>query len=110
MIAIRVSKALLANTELSHYRIVSKIGAGGMGEVYRAHDGRLDREVAVKLLPADFAADKSRLQRFEQEAKAGWPAFCISQIQSNSGKWSESEGRTQLVCGVKTPCFGWEMR
>jgi serine/threonine protein kinase len=41
-----------------------------MGEVYRAHNARLDREVAIKVLPADFAADKDQLQRFEQEAKA----------------------------------------
>jgi Tol biopolymer transport system component len=65
-----MNKELSANTSLSHYRIVSKIGAGGMGEVYRAHDARLNREVAIKVLPADFAADKDRLQRFEQEAKA----------------------------------------
>lgn len=65
-----MNKELSANTELSHYRIVSKIGAGGMGEVYRAHDARLDRKVAIKVLPPDFAADKDRLQRFEQEAKA----------------------------------------
>ena len=61
---------LSPNKTLSHYRIVSKIGAGGMGEVYRAHDSRLDREVAIKLLPADIADDEDRLQRFEQEAKA----------------------------------------
>ncbi len=65
-----MNQELPANATLSHYRIVSKIGAGGMGEVYRAHDARLDREVAIKVLPADFAADKDRLQRFEQEAKA----------------------------------------
>jgi serine/threonine protein kinase len=65
-----MNKELATNTTLSHYRIVSKIGEGGMGEVYRAHDARLDREVAIKVLPADFAADKERLQRFEQEAKA----------------------------------------
>src|SRR5450432_3555826 len=65
-----MNNELAANTTLSHYRIVSKIGAGGMGEVYRAHDARLDREVAIKLLPADFANDEDRLQRFEQEAHA----------------------------------------
>jgi serine/threonine protein kinase len=65
-----MSKELSANSNISHYRIVSKIGAGGMGEVYRAHDSRLDREVALKLLPSDFANDEVRLRRFEQEAKA----------------------------------------
>jgi len=65
-----MSKELSANSNVSHYRIVSKIGAGGMGEVYSAHDSRLDREVALKLLPADFANDEDRLRRFEQEAKA----------------------------------------
>ena len=55
---------------LSHYRIVSKIGAGGMGEVYLARDTRLDRAVAIKVLPADFAKDVDRLKRFEQEARA----------------------------------------
>ena len=65
-----MGKELATDLRISHYRIVSKIGAGGMGEVYRAHDSRLDREVAIKVLPPDFAADKDRLQRFEQEAKA----------------------------------------
>jgi Tol biopolymer transport system component len=55
---------------ISHYRIVSKIGAGGMGEVYRARDTRLDREVAIKLLPAEVSSDPDRLKRFEQEARA----------------------------------------
>jgi serine/threonine protein kinase len=55
---------------LSHYRIVSRLGAGGMGEVYRALDTRLDREVAIKVLPAEFAKDEDRLRRFEQEARA----------------------------------------
>ncbi|HSE20790.1 MAG TPA: protein kinase [Pyrinomonadaceae bacterium] len=65
-----MDRELTANSTLSHYRIVSKIAAGGMGEVYRAHDARLDREVAIKLLPADVALDEDRLRRFEQEAKA----------------------------------------
>src|SRR5436309_5087047 len=65
-----MSEALSANSNLSHYRIVSKLGAGGMGEVYRAHDDRLGRDVAIKLLPAEFAKDADRLRRFEQEARA----------------------------------------
>jgi eukaryotic-like serine/threonine-protein kinase len=61
---------LPANTTLSHYRIVSKIGAGGMGEVYLAQDTKLDRKVALKILPHDVAADETRMRRFVQEAKA----------------------------------------
>jgi serine/threonine protein kinase len=58
------------NTPLGHYKIISQIGAGGMGEVYRAHDSRLNRDVAIKVLPADFATHEDRLRRFEQEARA----------------------------------------
>jgi serine/threonine protein kinase len=57
-------------TTLSHYRILSKIGAGGMDEVYLAQDTNLDRKVALKILPADVAADQTRMRRFVQEAKA----------------------------------------
>ena len=55
---------------LGHYRIVEQIGAGGMGVVYRARDERLDRDVAVKVLPEGVASDPDRLRRFEREAKA----------------------------------------
>jgi serine/threonine protein kinase/Tol biopolymer transport system component len=54
---------------LAHYRITAALGAGGMGEVWRAYDEKLGREVALKVLPADFAADPQRLARFEREAK-----------------------------------------
>lgn len=57
-------------SSIGNYRIVSKIGAGGMGEVYKAHDSRLDREVAIKVLPSEMSSDEDRLRRFEQEAKA----------------------------------------
>ena len=59
-----------ANTTLSHYRIVSKIGAGGMGEVYLAQDTKLDRKVAIKFLHEEFSKDADKLNRFVQEAKA----------------------------------------
>jgi eukaryotic-like serine/threonine-protein kinase len=65
-----MGEGIEVGSSIGHYCIVSKIGAGGMGEVYLAHDARLDRNVAVKLLPADFARDEDRLRRFEQEAKA----------------------------------------
>jgi Tol biopolymer transport system component len=55
---------------LGPHRIIGLLGAGGMGEVYRARDTRLDRDVAIKVLPAELAADPERLRRFEQEARA----------------------------------------
>ncbi len=62
--------AKLDGQTLGKYRIVELIGAGGMGEVYRAHDSTLDRDVAIKVLPEELARDTDRLQRFEREAKA----------------------------------------
>jgi serine/threonine protein kinase len=62
--------SLAAGTSLGPYEIVSQLGAGGMGEVYRAHDARLMREVAIKVLPPDFASDPERLSRFSREARA----------------------------------------
>ena len=62
--------ALTAGARLGPYEITAKIGAGGMGEVYRARDTRLGRDVAIKVLPAVFAADPDRLRRFEHEARA----------------------------------------
>src|SRR5450432_823727 len=61
---------LTPGTILGQYEIRSPLGAGGMGEVYRAHDSRLDREVAIKVLPESLTADPDRLRRFEQEARA----------------------------------------
>ena len=61
---------LAAGTRLGPYEVLAPVGAGGMGEVYRARDERLGREVAVKVLPPDYSSDPDRLRRFEQEAKA----------------------------------------
>ena len=58
------------DANLSHYRILSKIGAGGMGEVYCALDTKLDRKVALKILPAELASNRDRMERFVREAKA----------------------------------------
>jgi eukaryotic-like serine/threonine-protein kinase len=63
-------EALAAGTNVAHYRIVSRLGAGGMGEVYLAQDTKLDRAVALKILPAEVADDQGRMRRFVQEAKA----------------------------------------
>ena len=61
---------LSPGASLAHYRIVSQLGAGGMREVYLAHDTKLARKIALKILPADLAANQDRMRRFTQEAKA----------------------------------------
>src|ERR1700676_4903748 len=61
---------LAPGTKLGPYEILAPIGAGGMGEVYRAKDTRLGRDVALKILPESFAREPDRLRRFEQEARA----------------------------------------
>jgi Tol biopolymer transport system component len=60
----------LVSQQIDHYQIVSLLGRGGMGEVYRARDTRLDRQVAIKILPVAYSLDSDRLRRFEQEARA----------------------------------------
>src|SRR5205085_2355585 len=62
--------AITAGTQLDRYEIISPLGAGGMGEVYLALDTRLERKIALKLLPANFTTDADRVRRFIQEAKA----------------------------------------
>ena len=61
---------IAAGTRLGPYEILSPLGAGGMGEVYRARDERLKRDVAIKVLPESFSRDPDRLRRFENEAQA----------------------------------------
>src|SRR5436190_11375124 len=61
---------MLVGQRLAHYEIVSAIGAGGMGEVYRASDTKLQRDVALKVLPSEMATSPERLERFQREARA----------------------------------------
>src|ERR1700758_1308634 len=72
---------LSAGTKLGPYEVVGPLGAGGMGEVYRAKDTRLGREVAIKILPGGLSADAARKQRFEREAKTisglNHPNICV---------------------------------
>ena len=62
--------SLSAGARVGPYEIVGPIGAGGMGEVFRAKDSRLARDVAIKVLPRAYSQDSDRLRRFEQEARA----------------------------------------
>src|ERR1700752_1523162 len=72
---------LVSGKKIGPYEIVGPLGAGGMGEVYRARDTRLDRTVAIKILPAQFSSDPVRRQRFEREAKTisqlNHPHICV---------------------------------
>jgi len=72
---------LSPGTKLGPYEIAAPLGAGGMGEVYRARDTRLDRTVAIKVLPAHLSSDPARRQRFEREARAvaslNHPHICV---------------------------------
>ena len=62
--------AVGAGKSLGHYKLISQLGAGGMGEVWEAEDSKLDRRVALKVLPAELAETPDRIERFEREAKA----------------------------------------
>jgi eukaryotic-like serine/threonine-protein kinase len=80
---------LTVGTKLGPYEIQSPLGAGGMGEVYRARDTRLDRDVAVKVLPANLSCDPNLRQRLEREAKAvsklSHPHICTLRPSGRSG-------------------------
>src|SRR6201988_2023167 len=65
-----MKNSLSVGASLSHYRVTSKLGAGGMGEVYLAQDTKLDRKVALKVLPAEVASNRDRMERFVREAKS----------------------------------------
>ena len=68
----------MVGTTISHYKVLEKIGQGGMGTVYSAEDTNLSREVAIKVLPAQFTQDPQRLARFEREANPTKPRHLIT--------------------------------
>src|SRR2546429_6634669 len=74
--------ALICGTKLGPYEILSPLGAGGMGEVYRARDTRLDRDVAVKVLPANLSSDPNLHQRLDREAKAVYTSAVRGPVQA----------------------------
>ena len=84
--------------KLGHYEVVEAIGAGGMGEVYRARDTKLERDVAIKVLPEELSRDKEPLDRFQREAKSPTrltqPSSCSSKdgskSSSGSSRWMPS--------------------
>jgi len=92
--------ALEAGTRLGPYEILAPLGAGGMGEVYRARDTKLGREVAVKVLPEDFAQNEDRVARFEREARV-LASLNHPHIATLHG--FEQEGETRFLVMVRIP-------
>jgi serine/threonine protein kinase len=104
--------ALTEGTSLGPYEVLSPLGAGGMGEVYRARHRRLGREVAIKILPGDLASDPDRRYRFEREARAASALnhpniVTIHDIDDDNGpatsRWSSSKGRHCGRCWPRVP-------
>ena len=83
---------LTSGTRLGPYEVTALIGQGGMGEVYRAHDTKLDRDVALKVLPDVFADDPERLARFQREAKV--LASLNHPSSSTSTDWRQPRARS----------------
>jgi eukaryotic-like serine/threonine-protein kinase len=79
----------MTGASFNQYQITGQLGAGGMGEVFGARDTRLNRDVAVKVLPKNFAADADRLRRFEQESKTPAALNHPNVLTSNLDNWEE---------------------
>ena len=95
----------MIGSTLRHCHITEKLGQGGMGEVYRAEDTNLSRQVAIKVLPDEFAHDAERLARFEREAKL--LASLNHPCSPDAYRWSSSAGAAHLiVCDCDTRGHG----
>ena len=92
--------ALSPGTRLGVFEIAQLIGAGGMGEVYRARDTKLGREVAIKVLPEDFAKDSERLARFEREAQ-------MLAALDHPNIAALYDFRTETIGGIHPPRLRW---
>jgi hypothetical protein len=95
-----------AGTRLGPYEILSPLGAGGMGEVYRARDTRLRREVAVKVLPAAVSSDSERLRRFEKEARS---ASSLNHPNIEAGEGSGAAPAWRRPASFCRPSSQWEL-
>jgi serine/threonine protein kinase len=89
---------LAAGSRLGSYEILAPLGAGGMGEVYRARDPKLAREVAIKVLPEDVAVDRTALARFEREAKA-IAALSHPNMRTSVEVYDVDTGKTTVFIG-----------
>ena len=85
-----MNESLSVNSNLSHYRLLAKIGAGGMGEVYLAQDTKLDRKVAIKFLNEEFSKDEDKLNRFVRQ---GW---YFRFFTSSQGRWRREADTSEL--------------
>jgi Tol biopolymer transport system component len=95
----------MIGTELAHYRITAKLGEGGMGEVWRATDTKLGRDVAIKVLPGSFSSDPERLARFEREAKV-LASLNHPHIAAIYGLEETGDGRALVLELVEGPTLG----
>ena len=102
---IHATVALTSGTKLGPYEIVSPLGAGGMGEVYRARDTRLGRDVAIKVLPTQVSGDTTRRERFEREARAvsapSSRALVVEQPQSTRVEGADIVMKSSAFFGMK---------
>jgi len=87
---------LAPGMRMGPYEIIAAIGAGGMGEVYRANDTRLGREVAIKVLASGFSSDSDRLRRFEHEARGASALNHVNTFRIHDSRIHDSRNRTTL--------------